>query len=86
MATCGEQAANRKLALTPRQVQVLMLIAQGKSNKLIARELGVAPGTVKCHVAMLLRTLNVATRTQAALLGAHNGSPPSGVFSADLRL
>jgi DNA-binding CsgD family transcriptional regulator len=71
------QSRREHAGLTPRQLQVLALLAQGKSNKLIARELGVALGTVKCHVAMILRTLEVATRTQAALmalrLGVHRG-------------
>lgn len=54
-------------ALTERQVQVLELLSQGKSNKLIARELRIAEGTVKCHVASVLRMLNVANRTSAAM-------------------
>jgi DNA-binding NarL/FixJ family response regulator len=54
-------------ALTERQAQVLELLSQGKSNKLIARELGIAEGTVKCHVASVLRMLNVRNRTSAAM-------------------
>jgi DNA-binding NarL/FixJ family response regulator len=54
-------------ALTERQEQVLELLSQGKSNKLIARELGIAEGTVKCHVASVLRMLNVRNRTSAAM-------------------
>jgi len=40
---------------------------QGKSNKLICRELNLAEGTVKVHVAAVLKTLGVASRTQAVL-------------------
>lgn len=56
------------LGLTPRQTDVLALLLQGQSNKLIARELNVSVETVKDHVAALLRTLNVASRTQAVLV------------------
>ncbi len=56
-----------KLGLTPRQTDVLALLLQGKPNKLIARELGLSVETVKDHVAAVLRTLNVSSRTQAVL-------------------
>jgi DNA-binding NarL/FixJ family response regulator len=52
--------------LTPRQQEVLDLIVKGKPNKLIARELGLALGTVRCHVSSILRALNVSNRTQVA--------------------
>ncbi len=55
------------LGLTPRQTDVLALLLQGQSNKIIARELNVSVETVKDHVAGLLRTLNVGSRTQAVL-------------------
>jgi DNA-binding NarL/FixJ family response regulator len=63
----------RELGLTDRQTQVLALIMEGKSNKVICRELGLADGTVKIHVAAILRTLNVATRTQAVIEAARLG-------------
>ncbi len=54
-------------ALTRRQRDVLDLMAQGRSNREIAESLGLAEGTVKVHVAAVLRTLNVSNRTQAVL-------------------
>ncbi len=53
--------------LTPRQSQVLGLISQGFSNNQIARELGLAEGTVRTHVSAILKTLDLRNRTQAAL-------------------
>ena len=55
------------LGLTPRQTEVLALLLKGHPNKLIARELNVSVETVKDHVAAVLRTLNVSSRTQAVL-------------------
>ena len=52
--------------LTRRQIDVLKLVAQGRSNKEIARTLGLAPSTVKTHLENLLQTLGVANRTEAA--------------------
>lgn len=53
--------------LTEQEGRILDLIAQGKSNKLIARELGIADGTVKVHVKHLLRKLNLRSRVEAAI-------------------
>jgi two-component system, NarL family, response regulator LiaR len=71
--------------LTPREREVWQLIAVGHSNKRIALELGVAEKTVKTHVGHLLAKLEVADRTQAALLavqrglvGAAGGGPARG--------
>jgi DNA-binding NarL/FixJ family response regulator len=61
------------LGLTDRQAQVLKLLAAGKSNKLICRELDLAERTVKAHVSAVLRALGVTTRTQAALAAAKLG-------------
>ncbi len=55
------------LGLTPRQTDVLGLLLQGQPNKLIARELKLSVETVKDHVAAVLRTLGVNSRTQAVL-------------------
>jgi DNA-binding NarL/FixJ family response regulator len=59
--------------LTPREREVLCLIAAGRSNKRIARELGVAEKTVKTHVGHVLAKLGVSDRTQAALIAVRAG-------------
>ena len=55
----------REVGLTERQAQVLALLVQGKSNKLICRALDLAEGTVKIHVTAILRALGVSNRTEA---------------------
>ena len=51
--------------LTPRQVEVLNLVAEGKSNKRIAYDLSISEMTVKAHVTAILRKLGVVSRAQA---------------------
>ncbi|MEP6739893.1 MAG: response regulator transcription factor [Caldimonas sp.] len=57
----------RTLGFTPRQTEVLGLLLRGQSNKLIARELNLSVETIKDHVAAVIRTLKVSSRTQAVL-------------------
>lgn len=55
--------------LTPRQREVLLLITEGMSNKEIGRRLGVAEGTVKMHVATILKAIGANNRAHAAAIG-----------------
>jgi len=55
------------LGLTKRQAEVLELLAQGKSNKAIARTLGLAMPTVKNHITAILKALKATTRTEAVV-------------------
>ena len=59
--------------LTPREREVLALVARGLANKRIAQELGIAEKTVKIHVSRILHKLGVADRTQAALYAVREG-------------
>ncbi|MEW9527640.1 response regulator [Microbispora sp. NPDC049125] len=61
------------VALTDREREVLALIAAGRSNREIARELTVAEKTVKTHVSNVLMKLGVQDRTQAALYAVRHG-------------
>ena len=67
--------------LTRRQRDVLGLIAQGKSNKLIADALTMSESTVKAHVKQIIKRLHVANRTQAALLATGSLAPQAPVQS-----
>jgi two-component system nitrate/nitrite response regulator NarL len=66
----GEPADSRKTMaeLTPREREILCLLAEGQSNKLIARNLGISDGTVKLHVKAILRKLDVHSRVEAAVI------------------
>jgi LuxR family maltose regulon positive regulatory protein len=56
-----------RTALTPRECEILELIAEGQSNKTIAKQLGLAPETVKSHLKNIFQKLGVERRTQAVL-------------------
>ena len=59
--------------LTPRETEILSLLAEGQSNKVIARNLGISDGTVKLHVKAILRKLNIHSRVEAAVLAVEHG-------------
>lgn len=59
--------------LTPRETEILCLLADGQSNKLIARNLGISDGTVKLHVKAILRKLNIHSRVEAAVMAVEQG-------------
>jgi DNA-binding NarL/FixJ family response regulator len=62
--------------LSRRQLEVLRLLGEGKTNKEIARTLGRSPNTIKLHVSAILRQLRFKNRTEAAVLA-------SELFAAD---
>jgi len=59
--------------LTPREREILVCLARGESNKMIARTLDVAESTVKIHVQNILKKLNLASRVQAAVYAVEHG-------------
>jgi len=59
--------------LTPREQEILAHIAEGESNKVIARHLGISDGTVKLHVKAILRKLGVHSRVEAAVIAVEHG-------------
>jgi DNA-binding CsgD family transcriptional regulator len=59
------EAAVRSLGLSPRECEILELLASGESNKELARRLGISPNTVKTHVAKVYEKLEVQKRVQA---------------------
>jgi DNA-binding NarL/FixJ family response regulator len=60
-------------ALSPREVEVLTLVARGLSNKEIAQQLGTAAGTIKIHVQNILAKLGASDRTHAVTIGVQRG-------------
>jgi DNA-binding NarL/FixJ family response regulator len=64
--------------LSEREREVLVMVAEGLPNKLIARRLGISEKTVKAHLTSVFRTIGVADRTQAALWAERNGLTRGG--------
>jgi two-component system nitrate/nitrite response regulator NarL len=69
------EPAGPQVHLSPRQHEVLAKVVQGKSNKVIARELGISDTTVCSHVAAVLTALDAHTRTEAVYRAASIGLP-----------
>ncbi len=59
--------------LTPRELEILSHVAEGQSNKMIARDLNITDGTVKLHVKAILRKLGVHSRVEAAVIAVEQG-------------
>ena len=72
----AEEAQRGAANLTEREDAILRCLAGGMSNKLIARELGIAEGTVKVHVKHLLRKLGFRSRVEAAVWAVERGMRP----------
>lgn len=60
-------------SLTPREKEIISHLAEGQSNKAIARDLGISDGTVKLHVKAILRKLKVRSRVEAAVIAVEQG-------------
>lgn len=67
------QAAPTNVDLTPRETEVLQLVAAGLASKQIARRLGISEKTVKAHLTNIYQRLGVSDRTQAALWAERHG-------------
>ncbi len=59
--------------LTPREIEVLHMLAEGLGNKTVARRLGISEHTVKFHVGSIFSKLNVSSRTEAVTVGVRQG-------------
>lgn len=77
MRALGEGDTDADLAaavgLTPRQLDVLQLVAAGYTNKEVASALGIAPKTVTHHLSAVFLVLGVRSRTEAALWASAHG-------------
>lgn len=71
--TPSRPATPESLGLTPRQVEVLRLLIEGKSNKTIGRLMDLSPSTVRTHVEAIFLRLDVHSRTQAVVAAARLG-------------
>ncbi|PHS26788.1 MAG: DNA-binding response regulator [Methylophaga sp.] len=72
-----EQKPEKKtIKLTPRESEIIIMLAQGESNKSIARILDLAESTVKIHVQGILRKLKISSRVQAAVYAVEHGLMP----------
>jgi NarL family two-component system response regulator YdfI len=73
-ATVSESPGARgTTALTPRELEILEMMAEGMSNRTIAARLGISGYTVKFHVASILDKVGAASRTEAVTLGVRHG-------------
>jgi two-component system nitrate/nitrite response regulator NarL len=79
-APTSEQNDPARLAerLSPREREIVQLIAKGHSNKLIARELDIAETTVKIHVQHVFKKLELSSRLQVALFASSSGLQTAG--------
>ena len=75
VSSAGERAgvAIAHQPLTPREIEVLGMIAEGLGNKIIAARLGISEHTVKFHIASIFAKLNAGNRTEAVTIGVRQG-------------
>jgi len=69
--------------LSPRELQVLEILQQGKQNKTIAFELGMCESTVKVHIRHIMRKINARNRTQVVLMTKHLVTDPARLIDHD---
>ena len=69
----AEAVAAAFARLSPRQQEVATLLLQGKSNKVIARQLDISEGTVKAHVSAIFQILGAKNRVEAVIIAAKSG-------------
>lgn len=77
-ATAVTESGSGSETLTPREREIIILLAKGASNKEVARTLDVAESTVKIHVQSILKKLKLSSRVQAAVYAVEHGlaNPP----------
>jgi two-component system NarL family response regulator len=75
LASAAEELAEgvTHVRLTPRELTILQLLAEGKANKEIANALGISDRTVKTHLGHLFERLSVTSRTEAIKVAARRG-------------
>jgi len=71
--TAAPSAEGEREKLSPRETEIILLLAKGASNKEVARALNVAESTVKIHVQNILKKLNLSSRVQAAVYAVEHG-------------
>ena len=67
------QLQPRTIPLSPRETEILSLMAEGLVNKIIAARLGISEHTVKTHIASIFQKLDAETRAEAVAIGARSG-------------
>ena len=78
----SEKSSKDKVkGLTERQIDIVKCIAEGLSNKQIAYKLNLTEGTVKVHITVILKVLNVKNRTSAVLEAAKRGYIPNNILN-----
>lgn len=75
----AQPSAKQVDSLTDREQEVLRHVSEGKTNKEIARVLGISPATVKAHVERIISKLGVSDRTQAAVLATSRRAMQEGL-------
>jgi HD-GYP domain-containing protein (c-di-GMP phosphodiesterase class II) len=89
LGAAGHRVARRRegpAGLTPREVEVLTLLAQGMSNKETARRLVISPKTVANHIEHIYAKIGASTRATASLFAMQQGLLPEERFATDPRL